>query len=122
MSIGMSWQDYWYGDPLMARDYYEAERIRQKRQIEQINSSAHLMGLYIYEALCDVSPVLHAFAKKGTKPTAYRTEPYPLTAEDKKELAPAEKKRREEAEIQRARAYMMQMDMVGKHWATSKEK
>jgi len=32
-------------------------------------------GMYIYEALCDVSPILHAFSKKGAKPLQYRTRP-----------------------------------------------
>ena len=49
--------------------------------MERINAEAHLMGLYVYEALCDVSPVLHAFAKKGTKPKPFRTEPYALNGE-----------------------------------------
>lgn len=79
------------------------------------------MGLYVYEALCDVSPIFHAFAKKGTKPLAYRSTPYPLEAEAEKSKSEAEKKRKEEAEIQRARAYMMQMDMVGKHWKSKPE-
>ena len=30
-----------------------------------------MQGLYIYEALCDVAPILHAFAKPGTKPLPY---------------------------------------------------
>ena len=37
--------------------------------------------MYIYEALCDVSPILHAFAKKGAKPTPYASKPYALTNE-----------------------------------------
>jgi hypothetical protein len=35
--------------------------------------------MYIYEVLCDVSPILHAFAKKGTTPTPYTEQPYPLS-------------------------------------------
>ena len=56
----MTWDQYWYGDVRMAAIYREAD----KRRMERINAEAHLMGLYVYEALCDVSPVLHAFAKK----------------------------------------------------------
>ena len=46
--------------------------------------------MYIYEALCDVSPVLHAFAKSGTKPNPYPDRPYAITTQeikDKKEAA-----------------------------------
>lgn len=86
MSIGMTWDQYWYGDVWMAETFREAERLR----IERINSQAHLMGLYVYEALCDVSPILHAFAKKGTKPIPYPTEPYGLSQKEspKKEEGP----------------------------------
>ena len=40
------------------------------------------MALYQW---CDVSPILHAFAKNGAKPIEYRTEPYPLFGKDKPE-------------------------------------
>lgn len=58
----------------MVNIYREADR----RRMERTNAESHLMGMYIYEALCDVSPILHAFAKNGAKPIEYRTEPYPL--------------------------------------------
>lgn len=86
-------------------------READKRRMERINAEAHLMGLYVYEALCDVSPVLHAFAKKGTKPKPFRTEPYALNGEkeDKSE-------QKEEAERLRAEIYMKQMMRAGKNW------
>lgn len=37
--------------------------------------------MYIYEAICDASPLFHAFAKKGTKAHPYRDRPYPLNGE-----------------------------------------
>lgn len=71
------------------------------------------MGMYIYEALCDVSPILHAFAKNGAKPIEYRTEPYPLFGKDK----PKEKsEQQEERDALFAKAYMSQMVRAGKSW------
>ena len=32
--------------------------------------------MYVYEAILDCSPVLHAFSKKGTKPLPYAEKPY----------------------------------------------
>ena len=86
-------------------------READRRRIERINAEAHLMGMYVYEALCDVSPVLHAFAKKGTKPKPFRTTPYPLGGEkgDKSE-------QQKEAERLRAEIYMKQMMRAGKNW------
>ena len=53
-----------------------------------------MQGMYIYEALCDVSPVLQAFAKKGTKPTPYSSEPYAITEEQIKEKREREERLR----------------------------
>lgn len=78
MSIGMSYDEFYNGDCDLALYYRIAEKIRQSKR----NSELWLQGLYIYEALCDVAPVLQAFAKKGTKPTPYPKEPYPITEEE----------------------------------------
>lgn len=110
MSIGMSWHDYWYGDVRMVEAYREAH----KEKCKQFNAQAHLQAMYFYEALCDVSPVFHAFARKGTKPLEFRAQPYSLF--EKEELTPRQKEIQEKNEEQFARAYMMQMDMVGKKW------
>ena len=56
--------------------------------------------MYVYEAICDASPILRAFAKKGTKPHPFTEKPYPLTAKQRindaadKEKAVAEKGKR----------------------------
>ena len=91
----------------MAAIYREAD----KRRMERINAEAHLMGLYVYEALCDVSPVLHAFAKKGTKPRPFRTEPYGIGGEKEEK-----NDKQEESERLRAEIYMKQMMRAGKNW------
>lgn len=106
----MTWEQYWYGDVWMIKSYREAD----KRRIERINAESHLLGMYIYEALCDVSPVNHAFAKKGTKPIPYRTEPYDLFGEKKKGNKKSDTQ--EETEKLKAKAYMMQMVRAGKNW------
>ena len=43
----MTYNEYWYGDPLMARDYYRAFRIRRKQEDERM----WLQGLYVLQAL-----------------------------------------------------------------------
>lgn len=78
LSIGMTYEQFWDGDCTAVRFYREAYKIKARRQ----NQEAWLQGLYIYDALCCVSPVLHAFAKKGTTVTPYPSEPYPLSKED----------------------------------------
>ena len=70
----MTSEQFWDGDPSLPKYYRKAYELQRKRR----NEDLWLQGMYIYEALCDVSPVLHAFAKKGTRATPYSTKPYPL--------------------------------------------
>lgn len=68
-------------------------------QIERKEWELWKQGVYVYEALCDVSPIVHAFSKKGTKPLPYPSKPYGL--EDK---GKAEKIKKKEAENERLKA------------------
>lgn len=71
MSYGMSFDEFWYGDPYLAKFYREAYKLKMRYD----DVFMWKQGMYIYEALCDVSPILHAFSKKGTKPLQYRSMP-----------------------------------------------
>ena len=108
----MTYDEYWYGDVWMVVAYREAERHRKERK----NWELHLQGLYFYEALCDVSPILHAFAKRGTKPNPYRTEPYKLYGSNEPEESEEAQKKREEADRIKAKLYMQNMVRAGKNW------
>lgn len=72
LSIGMDYDLYWNKSPELCKQYYESYKLKQKYKDEELL----LQGMYIYEALCDVSPILHAFSKSGTKPLPYRTKSY----------------------------------------------
>ena len=98
LSIGMTPEQYWDGDPLLAKYYRQADELKRQRR----NQELWLQGMYIYEALCDVSPVLHAFANKGTKPIPYMDRPYSLTSEEREDA----KKLQEKRERDKAKRYM----------------
>ena len=83
---------------MLAKYYRKADEIRRTRR----NQELWLQGMYIYEALCDVSPVMNAFAKNGTKPIPYTDHPYPLSTKDRD----AEKKLQEQREREKAKRYM----------------
>jgi hypothetical protein len=72
MAMGVPYHEYWHGDYTQLQFYYKAHKLRT----EQENFNAWLQGAYIYDALCAVSPVLHAYAKSGTKPHPYLDKPY----------------------------------------------
>ena len=75
----MTYEQFWDGDCTLVRYYREAQKIRDQRTNQQL----WLQGMYVYEAICDASPILHDFAKKGTKAHPYPSEPYALGAEQK---------------------------------------
>lgn len=79
MSIGMSYEDYWHGDVLMAKAYREAKELSDKRRNQEI----WLQGRYIYDAICAAAPLLRfTFSKAPAKANPYLSEPYPITAEE----------------------------------------
>ena len=98
LSIGMTPEQYWDGDPELARAYRKAEEIRRERR----NQELWLQGMYIYEAICDASPILHAFAKKGAKPHPYVDRPYPITEKQYKR----NKEDEEKAKFEKGRRIM----------------
>lgn len=89
LSIGMTEEQYWDKDNQLVISYRKADELRMARK----NQEMWLQGAYIYDALCRVSPILHAFAKKGTKPTPYLSEAYALT-EKQAELVQEEKSKK----------------------------
>lgn len=95
LAMGMTWEEYWHGDPCMTRYFLKAHEMKRQEK----NFELWLQGAYVYEALVDVAPLLHAFSK-NPRPQKYPSEPYALT---KKEIE-AKKKREEAAEFERMKA------------------
>lgn len=97
----MTYEQYWYDDPLMVRAFYKADKIRQERQ----DSEAWLQGLYILKALD--ATVGNLFRKQGTEPAEYPDRPF--STEQSEEIT-------EDQEAILAEAYMNNLVRVGKGW------
>lgn len=93
LSIGMSWEQFWDGECEIARHYRKAHELKRRQKNEEL----WLQGLYIYEALCDVAPVMHAFAGKDAKPITYSSLPYPITEKERIQRQAEEERKRFEA-------------------------
>lgn len=106
MAIGMTYEQYWYGDPLMVRAFYEADKIRKERE----DYEAWLHGLYVLNALN--ASVGNMFRKSG-QPVKYPTEPFSVT--EKKERQ-RQKEIDEEQEALIAQAWMSSFVQAGKNW------
>lgn len=80
------------------------------------NQELWLQGAYFYEALTDVAPVLHAFAKKGTKATPYVSEPFALTDKEVRERRKREERLRYDKQKAKIAAWAAKtnMQMVGR--------
>lgn len=75
---------------VMYRRAHEIERNRKNQEL-------WLQGRYIYEALCNVSPLFRFTMKGGTiKADPYRVEPIPITEEEQRAQQEREAKRRME--------------------------
>ena len=105
MALGMTYEQYWYGDPLMARAFYKADKLRQER----MNDEAWLNGAYILRAL--QATVGNLCLKQGSKPHEYPRKPIDISEETEEEKA-----LREEQEAVYAEAYMSSMISAGKSW------
>lgn len=77
--MGMTYEQFWEQDSWLVKYWRRAYEIRQ----DENNRQAWLQGMYIYEAIADISPILHPFAKKGTKARPYAKKPYEFSKPEK---------------------------------------
>ena len=80
LSIGMTWDNFWKDDVLMAKVFREKDKIERQRK----NNELWLQGLYFYSALSSVAPALIPF-NKHPKIEPYLEEPMALTKEEQEE-------------------------------------
>ena len=90
MAYGMTYDEYWHGDPRMVEAFREAHLLRLKEQ----NMMAYYSGVYTYRAFETV--LANAFSKPGTPPHKYLEKPLDIFPKTKEE-----QEAEEEQELQR---------------------
>lgn len=80
LSIGMSYDLFWNGEPWLVKAYREAEEMR----VDRMNYESWLQGLYIYHGVGALSPILNSMSKKK-KADEYMSEPLTITQRAKNE-------------------------------------
>ena len=85
LSIGMTYEQYWYDDPMLINAYIRADEIKQRRR----NNEMWLQGLYVYQAVGSLIHLANPFSKKH-KADRYMKKPIPITSD---ELAEAEQEK-----------------------------
>ena len=100
LAIGMSYAEYWDGDPMLARYYRKAYHIKQ----EEINNNAWLQGMYIYDAVSTaLYNSLRGMGKNKPPAKDYAKQPYEFKNKVKTE---AEKAKEVQIEQEKAAAWM----------------
>lgn len=108
----MTYDQYWYDDPLMVRAFYQAEKLRQDMEDER----AWLHGAYVVEAI--MSTVGNVFREKTAQPAEYPRQPYSALERQRKK-ADRDKQSGEvkaDQEALFAKQYMLNMVRAGKNW------
>lgn len=102
LSIGMTEEQYWDRDCCLVKFYRQAEDLRKER----VNEEAWLQGMYVYDAIARIAPILHAFAKKGTKAQPYVEEAYPINKKTMDKVKLKKEKAKSNKGLQYMQAYM----------------
>lgn len=80
LSFGMTYEQYWYGDPVLCKYYREAHEIR----LEEQNALLHLQGIYVHQAIGDYIE-FYAMVNHPRARDSYPKKPYPITARKKRQ-------------------------------------
>ena len=106
MAMGMSYAEFYDGDPTLVISYREAYLQLRWQQ----NHDLWLQGRYIYDALCAVYPWFRLSFKGGEiKAEPYVEEPYPLTEKDAEERREREEKKQYEEMLRQHQAQVAAM-------------
>ena len=98
----MTYDQYWYGDPLMVRAFYKASQLA----LDKMNYQAWLQGLYFTAAIG--ATIGNAFNDGPT--FEYPSEPINFREHTEEEDS------EEDPDAVFAKAYMLQMVQAGKDW------
>lgn len=89
LSIGVTYDEYWHGEPERLKFAREADKLMRKRE----NFDLWLQGRYMYEAIICASPATNPFSK-AKKCYPYPEQPFPLTKEEAEQRAEEEQIKR----------------------------
>ena len=92
----MTYDQFWNDDCTLVKYYREAHELKRREKNQEL--------------WMQVSPVLRAFAKKGTKPLPYTAEPYPLSRKEIREREEREEKARYDKQVNKVLSWVKQVN------------
>ena len=81
LALGMSYDEFFRKDHTLVVAYREAEKIKVRKQ----NNDMWLQGLYVYEAVARLTPLMNAFAS-NPKAEPYLKKPFPLYGDSEEDI------------------------------------
>ncbi len=115
LAIGMTAEQYWDGDCELVKYYRKAAKIRQDLK----NQDAWLLGMYIYQAIGNLAPILRAFAKKAPRLCLYPDQPFALNTMQKGEKGAGQTGKKEDEKgksLFPSIGYVVQQEISGERW------
>lgn len=103
LSIGLSHEEYWNGEPRLARLALRAFNLKREREVEQLNYSNWLLGMYVESAVCSV--VGNIFSKDKQYKSTYPERPFPITEDETEEY----KNKQKQDEKKKAMEWIMNL-------------
>ncbi len=100
ITIGMPTDEFWNGEPELVKVYAEAYELKRRRDAEDM----WMQGVYFYEALIRVAPLLNGFVK-NPKAEPYTPEPYPITPKSLEEYTRRKDEERKQRELEQWQAW-----------------
>lgn len=81
MSYGMTYEQFWFGEPIIAKYFRKANELNIKRK----NQEMHMQGRYVFDAISIALSNVHLDGKQH-KFNQYTEKPYDIFPKTKKEL------------------------------------
>ena len=103
ISYGMTYDEFWYGEPERAKYYREAHDLA----LEQMSFNAYIQGRYVRDAISDFLE-FYAMSSRPKVGKNYPEKPYPIT----EKAAKLAKEKREEEIANRYLAMFKKKDAV----------
>lgn len=83
--MGMSAEEFWDGEPWLAKAYRKAYQIRIENENRIADRDAWRIGQYIRYAIVSTPAVVNGFVPKGHQMQEYPEKPMTVTAEEQKQ-------------------------------------
>lgn len=102
MSIGVTYEEFWYGDFAICKYAREAEKLKRKRE----NQAMWWNAMYLFRTMLDVAPAFRDFGDGKTTKIKFSIEqPFPMDNQEAEAHAKAKREREQEEFLAKMMAY-----------------